>query len=141
MKKFGFNPFASLFTTGPEGKVVVDDERAERVRVKNAERRAKKKPRVHLPFVLQAFDGETWKSVYNNGELVLTRRHPKSRNMDLTKVLKDKEFVKSMKIQVFGKQNINTCDFYKTPIRWRRIDMISLVTAKIYDRNKGVFVK
>ena len=91
---------------------------------------AEKKPRRKapppaMPFVLQAFDGEKWKSVLKDGNLITSKRTPTLRGHDFAKCLRDGGFVRQMKIQVYGNQTVEDKVFFKTPVRWRRIDMVS----------------
>jgi len=123
MKRFGHNPFGSLFVTA--GKVEVDEERAVKVQAKKE--KARKSKRKHfLPFVLQMFNGSAWKVVYNKGELVVSNRHPSKRNKDFVEALKTQGFIKDMKIQLFGKEDVTKKELHKTPIRWRRIDRVTI---------------
>jgi hypothetical protein len=78
-----------------------------------------------MPFVLQAFDGERWKSVLKDGNVITSKSKASLRNVDFAKCLRDGGFVRQMKIQVYGKQAVEDKVFFKTPVRWRRIDMVS----------------
>ena len=81
-----------------------------------------------VPFVLQAFNGKKWKTIYKDGKLVVSRLDAKKRNTDFGKCLKDGGFVKQMKIQIFGRDtSVEDKKFFATPIRWRRIDAVSHV--------------
>jgi hypothetical protein len=128
MGRLGFNPFASIFAeTGVNGaiKVVQDDKKAERIAKKRAKNKARRRKH-YLPFVLQAYNGSAWKVVYDKGDLVISNRHPSKRNLDFVRVMQKEGFLNEMKIQVFGRGEVSKSKLYKTPIRWRRIDMVSI---------------
>lgn len=112
-------PFAGLKFTG---KDVVN---APVVVVKK--RKPYKRNIPSVPFVLQAFDGVKWKLIRKDGNVICTKVEPKLRATEFAKCLRDGGFIRQMKIQVFGKgaNAIGDKQFFKTPVRWRRIDAVS----------------
>jgi hypothetical protein len=95
--------------------------------VKPSKKRKPYKRRIpSVPFVLQAFNGDRWQVIRRDGLVVTSKRQPDQRNLDFGKCLKDGGFVRQMKIQVFGRQQVDDKTFFSTPIRWKRIDAVSL---------------
>ena len=83
----------------------------------------KHKPR--FAFVLQAFNGDKWKVVRKDGMLITSKQCKEARTKEFVACLSDGNFVSQMKTQIFGR-NVSDKQFFATPVRWRRIDAVSL---------------
>ena len=93
--------------------------------VETKKRKPKRKPR--FAFVLQAFNGNKWRVIRKDGMLITSKSNKHSRSKEFVKCLRDVGFVSQMKIQIYGKKSVSDKQFFSTPVRWRRIDSVSLV--------------
>ena len=92
-------------------------------------KRKPRRPPPVFPFVLQMYHkANGWKTIRKDGVLVLSKYDKKARNQELSSYLGDKSFLKQMKVQVFGRDSEDVSDLalFKMPIRWRRINQVSL---------------
>lgn len=78
-------------------------------------------------FVLQAFDGSRWKVIRKDGMLITSKHCKETRTKEFVACLQDGGFVTQMKHQIFGGRVVGDKEFFATPVRWRRIDAVSIV--------------
>lgn len=88
-------------------------------------RKYKPRPKPRFAFVLQAFNGQTWKVVRKDGMIITSKQCKEARTKEFAACLSDGNFVSQMKKQIYGR-TVGDKEFFATPVRWRRIDAVSL---------------
>ena len=83
------------------------------------------RPPVIMPMCLQAHNGERWRVIRIDGNLVLSKASKVGRGRTLSAFLGDGGFVAQLKRQLFGGRIVGDKEFFATRLRWRAINMCS----------------